>query len=210
MTEQQQTADQATTSETEPTRHVRLKAKHDLSAFAELEESRYAMSVVRYDAERNEFVATNARVLAIAKNDGDERSPISFSIPANPLIAIGRAFGKRWPRGGVKAEAIEDDCVAIRDGEAKLGKITAKIPEGRFPDYSKVLELAEAKPQSRVMLDARYLRDICDQAIRAADGMCDVTLSIAVRGPESPVDINVRSESRPIGLRFLVMPRVDD
>lgn len=204
-------------AETKKLTRVRVRAKHDLSAFTNPDAVRFALGDVKYDSARNEFVATDARVLAIAKGDppgdGEELDVPDLRIPGETLRRIRRGERGDWPLGDVHASndetGVEVDHVVLEFGSTA---ISAPQSVGRFPAYEKILEArATEKTVARIRVDARLLRNVAAHALRSSDGPADLVFEIPTKD-DAPISIEALEADgcdTPLGLTFFVMPIVD-
>jgi len=178
--------------------------RHNLLAFIDEEPSRYALENLCYRPDMHAIVATNGRVLAVAKVDGGHyREPLM--IPADMFARIAKvAKGSQISLtiDGAKASLATDEIAA-----------TFKPPEGRFP---KTEDVIPQKPFDwHLTLDARYLLAIAKHACKILkdEDIGEMVLSFRTgENDRGQIDSMVRFELKGHdgeAVMYFVMPRVN-
>lgn len=174
---------------------LKLKPIHDISAFCEVEASRYSLAEIHYDGERKEIVATDSRAIAIVPvpNGPDE----TFRMPwwfVKDSVSLYRDVKKRTFSGARSSLEI----VVSRDGSrftSTVGDDTHSAvhkSEGMFPDYAALIP--QDAPKATIRIDARLLLKIAEHAIANADRDAYPTLSIEAREQDMPVVVKLIGE----------------
>lgn len=132
-----------------------------LRLFTSTDETRHALCGVRVESteKHTKLIATDGRILAIAKVDAVPPTKIAATIP-NRLLDL---FEGVWPRRhSVWSEAViqcSEDRITISHEE--LMASMPPVDGAAFPNIRQVLPSGEPKPLSQICLSGDYVSRIC-------------------------------------------------
>ena len=132
-------------------------------AAASADTTRYNLNGVRFEAER--MVATDGHRLHMV--DGEKTimgDPVTIAYESCKRIV--KAMGPNDTAEIVKASELEGSAVIQVSSGVEL---TCEVIAGVFPDYSKVVP-QKSDTKRRLIVNARYLKELCEAAIKA-EGM---------------------------------------
>jgi len=195
----------------------------DITPFTDTKSTRYALSGVCWDADRNALSATDSRMLAVIQppDAGEEFGPAADApqvrtvIPASVLKAAIRETRKANRKRRVPVRQTVA-LVSASGGEVEVatespsGKVSrkAKAIEGRYPNLHAVLPKRESV-QLEVTVDQKLLKVIADYF--TTHGTEGDGILLRFTGKDTPVEIcgNVGDGSRRAYVVLMPLKSVD-
>lgn len=171
---------------------VRLMAVHDIADFTS-GDSDETHPCIFYSSVRKEVAATDSVQLVTVPVPGGPAEDILIPIEAIEEI---RQWRREWPKEGVLVWNVDGGIMVECEGRRK--QFSGKVR--RFPSYKYIIP--DERPSGRVTIDARYLKDICDHAIRSGD----TALRVEFRDTERPLVLR----GRETGVCYYLMVMKDD
>ena len=153
--------------------------------------TRYNICGVRFEAER--MIATDGHRLHLV--DGDKTpmdAPVTIAYESCKRII--KAMGPHDTAEIIKASKIEGSAV-IHVSPSGI-ELTCEVIAGVFPDYSKVVP-EKSDTKRRLIVSARYLKELCEAAIKAEGMGKNSTSPILFELPEdelSPIRVDGQCE----------------
>lgn len=174
------------------------------------DETRYNLNSVHMvaDAEKVIVTATDGHRLhrvTESRDDGDKAEVLGECMMELDALATARKSVKG------KGAALEVDVTESNANGAVTLKgdhgatfLVPKLVDAKYPNTDQVFPKDE--PTASVRLNARYLRDMADAAIRVSDGARCAWVDVDLFGPLSPMRLTAEGENNGTRLEVILMP----
>ena len=162
-------------------------------AAASSDATRYNICGVRFEAER--MVATDGHRLHMA--DGEKTimgDPVTIAFESCKRII--KAMG---PNDTAEIVEVSEGTIRAASAVVKVSsgvELTCEVIAGVFPDYSKVVP-EKSDTKRRLIVSARYMKELCEAAIKAEGMRKDSECSIMLELPDdelSPIRVDGQCE----------------